>query len=428
MKCFRLILVVVFLLLIMVACSGNEENTDGNSQNADGSTKVTFSYWGGDFDKARMEAIKEEFDKVQPDIEVELVNLPDGEEYSQKQTVMMAANTPYDVIQFAEESYQFASRGVLEDLTPYIEEDGVDLSQFYDVAIDAYTHDDKVYGLPLRVGSVIMLYNKDLFDEHNLDYPNEDWTWDDVMSAGEVIADSDEGIFGMNPIGGWWASTAQVLHSFGGGVLNEEKNVFNLDSPESMEAIEFMKEATWDKNISPSSTQIPEGIDLWTSGKIAMLIDGPWHILSSQANITDFDWNITTAPSGSQHATPIFSNAFHMAKDSKVKDEAWEVIKFWTGEEAQEILAQEHGDTPTNKEIAQSDLYLNLDGEAPENFEMMLTSLDGAFPPQVTSEWGEINRAVDEGMSKMIDLDEPIDKVMPGVKSEIESLLDKMND
>ncbi|WP_054859794.1 extracellular solute-binding protein [Gracilibacillus sp. JCM 18860] len=429
MKRLYLLFMLIFLMLIAVGCNGNADPS--SSETDSDTTKVTFSYWGGgDFDKKRMEAINEEFKKVHPEIEVELVNLPDGEEYSQKQTVMMSAKTPYDVIQFAEESYQFASRGVLEDLTPYIEEDGLDLDQFYPVAIDAYTHDGKVYGLPLRVGSVIMLYNKDLFDQHDLEYPNENWTWDDVVKAGEKIANPEEGIFGMNPIGGWWASTSQTLQSFGGGVLNEEKDAFHLDSPpESRKAIEFMKEVTWDKDIAPSSTQIPEGIDLWTSGKIAMMIDGPWHILSSQANIKEFDWDMTTAPAGSQDATPIFSNAFHMAKDSKVKDAAWEVIKFWTGEEAQKILAQEHGDTPTNKEIAESDLYLDLGGKAPENFEMMLTSLEGAYPPQVTSEWGgEINRIVQEGMSKMVDLDQPIEEVMPGVKSEVEALLQKLKD
>ncbi len=59
---------------------------------------------------------------------------------------------------------------------------------------------------------------------------------------------------------------------------------------------------------------------------------------------------------------------------------------------------------------------------------MMLTSLEGAYPPQVTSEWGEINRIVQEGMSKMVDLDQPIEEVMPGVKSEVEALLQKLKD
>ncbi|MBO0994724.1 ABC transporter substrate-binding protein [Bacillus sp. SD088] len=425
MKKLLFLLTVCLLVFGMAACSSNDEKANGSDGKKNGKTTVSFSYWGGDEDTERMEAIKAEFEKEHSDIEVKLVLLPEGEEYDQKQTVMFSAGTPYDVIQFAEQSLAYASRGVLEDLTPYIEkDDDVDLSQYYDVAIDAYTHNDKVYGMPLRVSSTIMLYNKDLFDKHDLEYPNEDWTWDDVTEAAKIITDPEEGVFGVSGQGGWWAGTAQSLHSYGGSVLSEDKTEFNLDSPESLTAIEKMQELSWDLDVAPTSTQVPEGVDLWISGKIGMQIDGPWWIISSQKN-ADFDWDITTAPAGTQESAPIFSNAFHMAKDSKNKDAAWEVISFWTGKTAQEILAKDHGDIPTMKEVAESDLFLDLDGKAPENFAIMLDGLETAFAPEVSLVWTEVNRVVDEGMARIVDLNESIEDVMPSMKAEIEELLEE---
>lgn len=418
----------IILLVFTVACSSDSGTNDGGkSSSKGGKTKITFSYWGGDSDTERMEKIRDEFYKVNNDIEVELINLPGPPDYDQKQMVMMSSGETYDVIQLAESSYAFAARGVLEDLTPYIEnDDDIDLDDYFENAIDAYTHDGKVYGLPLRLGTVIMLYNKDLFDKHDLDYPTEDWTWDDVIEAGKVITDHSEGIFAVNPLGGWWASTAQFLHSFGGSILNDDYTEFTLDSPESLEALELMQKIVNEYDISPSEAQIPEGVDMWSSGKQAMLIDGPWHIEGSRENVTDFEWDMTIAPKGTQDATPIFSNAFHMPKTSKNKEAAWEVIKFWVGKEAQEILAAEHGETPTLIEVAESDAYLDIGDQAPVNFKASLDATLTSFAPQASLMWTEINNeVVQDAMSRIINLNEPIDEVMPGLRSEVEELLEE---
>jgi len=425
----------IVLLIFTVACSGEDSLTGGNSGDTGNTgdsgsgdkTTIKFSYWGGDTDQARLEKIRDAFYEEYDDIEIELINLPEPPEYDQKQMVMMSSGESYDVIQLAESSYAFAARDVLEDLTPYIEEDDeIDLDDYYENVIDAYTHDDQIFGLPLRVGTMIMLYNKDLFDEHDLDYPNEDWTWDDVIAAGEEITDHDEGIFGVNPLGGWWASTAQFLFSHDASILNDDFTEFVLDSGNSLEAVELMQKITNDYEIAPTEAQIPEGIDMWTSGKQGMIIDGPWHIESSRENVTDFDWDMTVAPKGTQHATPIMSNAFHMPKMSENKEEAWEVIKFFTGKEAQEIFAAEQGETPTLKEVAESDIYLDIGDKDPQNFESIIEATENAVAPEASLMWTEINNeVVQDGLSRIIDLNEPVDEVMPGLRSEVEDLLEE---
>lgn len=418
------------LLVFTMACGesdikDNTSSKDG-SDSKGGKTIIQFSYWGGDQDKERLEAIRDEFYKVNDEIEVELINLPEPPEYDQKQMVMMSSGETYDVMQLAESSSAFAIRGVLEDLTPYIEKDDIDLDDYYENALDVYTHDDKLYGIPLRLGTVIMLYNKDLFDKHDLDYPNENWTWDDVIEAGEKITDHNEGVYGMNSVGGFWGKTAHFLHSYGGSILNEDFSEFMMDSPQSLKAIELMQKMVNEYKISPSESQIPEGVDMWASGKIAMHMDGPWIIEGSRRTVKDFEWDMTLAPKGTQNATPIFSNAFHMSKTSENKDEAWEVIKFFTGKEAQQILATEHSETPTLKEVAESDVYLDTDGLGPDNFEHIIDATLTSFAPEASLMWTEINNeVVQNALSRIIDLNEPIEDVMPGLRSEVEYLLEE---
>lgn len=273
----------------------------------------------------------------------------------------------------------------------------------------------------------MMFYNKDLLDQHGLDYPDEHSTWEEIIEMAEVITNPSEGVFGMNPLGGWWASTSQFTRSHGVRMLSEDFTEFQLDSPEGIDVIEKMRYLVNDLNIAPNDSQIPEGIDLWTSGRQGFLIDGPWHILSSRANIEDFEWDMTSAPTmpGVTDTAPTFSNAFHIANASDNKDAAWEVIKFWTGVEGQEILASEHAETPSRRSVAESDAYLEIGDMGPENFASTLEAVEGAFPPEASLMWSEINEEVQNRLSRIINLEEPVDVEMKALRKDIEPLLEE---
>ncbi|MCK0473261.1 sugar ABC transporter substrate-binding protein [Halalkalibacter sp. APA_J-10(15)] len=413
---------LLMVTLVLVAC-GNNATEDVSSDK----TEIRFAYWGGDFDQTRMENIKAAFEEQNDSIEVELVNVP-GDEYGQHLLTRFASGDVYDIVQLAENSYYFATRGVLEDLTPWAEEDDdFNLDDFYEVGIEAYSHNDRLYGLPLRLGTVMMFYNKDLLDQHGLDYPDENSTWEEIIEMAETITNPSEGVFGMNPLGGWWASTSQFTRSHGVRMLSEDFTEFQLDSPEGIDAIEKMRYLVNDLNIAPNDSQIPEGIDLWTSGRQGFLIDGPWHILSSRANIEDFEWDMTSAPTmpGVADTAPTFSNAFHIANASTNKDAAWEVIKFWTGVEGQEILASEHAETPSRRSVAESDAYLEIGDMGPENFASTLEAVEGAYPPEASLMWSEINEEVQNRLSRIINLEEPVDVEMKALRNDIEPLLEE---
>lgn len=429
-----LVLIMLSALFVLSACGDSDVTIDGSSSSDDNNessggdkTTVRFAYWGGDFDQERMENIKAAFEEENNSIEVDLVNVP-GDEYGQHLLTRFASGDVYDIVQLAEDSYYFSARGVLEDLTPWAEEDeDFDLDDFYEVGIEAYTHRDRLYGLPLRLGTVMMFYNKDLLDEHGLDYPDEDSTWEEIIEMAATITNPSEGVFGMNSLGGWWASTSQFTRSHGVRMLSEDFSEFVLDSEEGVEVIEKMHYLVNDLNIAPNDSQIPEGIDLWTSGRQGFLIDGPWHILSSRANIEDFEWDMTSAPTmpGVEDTAPTFSNAFHISEQSDQKEAAWEVIKFWTGIEAQEILAREYAETPSRRSVAESDVYLDIGDLGPDNFASTLDAVEGAFPPEASLMWAEINGEVQNRLSRIINLEEPIEEEMEALRRDIEPILEE---
>src|SRR5690625_4587859 len=97
-----------------------------------------------------------------------------------------------------------------------------------------------------------------------------------------------------------------------------------------------------------------------------------------------------------------------------------------SGKEAQEIFAAEQGETPTLKEVAESDIYLDIGDKDPQNFESIIEATENAVAPEASLMWTEINNeVVQDGLSRIIDLNEPVDDVMPGLRSEVEDLLEE---
>lgn len=424
--------IVLGLTMVATGCSSNPTATSSSvpgmsdtgkiDEQKKDHTSITMSFWGSDFDKARNEKIKAEFVKVHPEIDVQLVQISNSA-YSQKMLATMASGEPYDVIQLAEAFYGFASKGTLEDLSPYIQRDKMDLNQYYKAAVDAYSYKGKVMGMPIRMGSMIMFYNKTLFDKAGVAYPNDNWTFNDMLQAAKKINNPASGVFGLNAPSSWDAHYGSFIKPRGGSLLTPDRSAFALDSKESMEGLTFMQDLIWKDHVAPQPKEVPQGVNLWTSGKLGMFLDGPWWVLDSQSQIKDFQWDIALPPKDKVSAVPLFSSGLHITKGSKHKDASWEVIKFWTGKTGQSILAQEHGDVPPLKEVANSPEYLDLGGKAPDNFKALIAGAEHAYSPESVVKYEEINNAVGVGLDAAFNLNEPLQAVIPKIKGEVDKLL-----
>ena len=115
---------------------------------------------------------------------------------------------------------------------------GIDTSGYDETALSAFNVDGKQYGVPGNFSNVVLIYNKDLFDQAQIDYPNDDWTWDDALKAAEAIRALDENTYGIyQPI--TFNEFFKVAAQYGGSILNEDKTAFTINSPENLTAAEM---------------------------------------------------------------------------------------------------------------------------------------------------------------------------------------------
>ena len=64
------------------------------------------------------------------------------------------------------------------------------------------------------------------------------WTWDAFEETAKAITDLGGGVKGFGA-GGWWANWGYFVNSAGGSFFNEDRTACNLDSPESINGIEY---------------------------------------------------------------------------------------------------------------------------------------------------------------------------------------------
>ena len=69
----------------------------------------------------------------------------------------------------------FANQGALLPLNDYIEKAGLDLNaRVGETNVAKNSYQGQIYGVADRGGSMMLFYNKDLFDKYGVEYPTED--------------------------------------------------------------------------------------------------------------------------------------------------------------------------------------------------------------------------------------------------------------
>lgn len=196
-------------------------------------------------------------------------------------------------------SEKYMDQGILLDLTDYIAEDeGVDLSNYYDEITDLYSYENRQYALPKDYDTIALWYNKDMFDEAGLEYPDDSWTWEKLIETAQMLTKEDGTQYGF--VGNTDANQEgfyNAVYSYGGYIINDEKTKSGYDDPKTLEAMEMYGELI--KTMPPQQTMAETGnIDLFMSNTAAMSMFGSWYAptFKELAEEGNTQWACTVLP------------------------------------------------------------------------------------------------------------------------------------
>ena len=178
----------------------------------------------------------------------------------------------------------YQSRDVLLDLKPYIDRDGYDLTQLADQGVaDFTTADGGQYGLPRDLNTIVLYYNKTMFDAAGIAYPDDTWDWAKLVEVGEAAHEGRERRRDRRPVGllhrddrhGELLELARLAERRRHHERRQARQTL-LGTPEAAGGIQFLQDLIWKEKIMADPALFAETGDAFEQGKAAMEANGSW--------------------------------------------------------------------------------------------------------------------------------------------------------
>ncbi|MEZ4594222.1 MAG: extracellular solute-binding protein [Chloroflexota bacterium] len=341
---------------------------------------------------APQEQVVADFNASQDQIELVLEIVDADQAYATLATQIAAGNAPDIVGPVGIRGRDFF-RGAWLDLQPLIDAENYDLSDFDPALVQFYVDQQEgQLGLPFAIFPSFLSVNYDLFDEAGLEYPpmeygapyinadGEEVPWDldamrDVALLLTVDANGNDALspdFDKDNIVQFgyyeqWTDFRGAATLFGPGSLVDDNG--NAQVPDNWrEAAKWFYSGMWDEVFYPNG--IYDASDIiagngFESGNVAMSHTHLWYHGCCIGNI-DFTWNLAAMPANAtgEPTAKMHADTFGIMKSSDNPEAAWEVLKFFIGDNAQEMTKM-YGGMPAR--LSLQDTYFDTFAEGIAN-------------------------------------------------------------
>lgn len=188
-------------------------------------------------------------------------------------------------------------------------------------------------------------YNKTMFDEAGIAYPDESWTWDTLAETAAKLTKEDGSQYGFaSPASYNQDGYYNLIYSMGGSVLNEDKTKSGWDLPETIKAMEWWHDNLVTKVMPTQQVMGETSSDvLFGSGKAAMVMQGSWMVAAFKDNeYVDANCDVAVLPKAQDGTRVSIYNGlgWAAAADGPRTEEAWKLLEFLGSEEAQKKQAE----------------------------------------------------------------------------------------
>lgn len=354
-------MMVLVLLVSTVACG--TPASSGTAAPSGAGEKTTIRWWASD-PEAWCEGyrkIVEVYEEQNPSIDIEFSTYPGA--MREKLKAAQAAGTAPDMYM---EMVPRAGESLFLDLTPFMEADGFNPDEiYYQPYFDIWCKlDGATYALPRDIFSTVICYNKKLFDEAGVSYPQEGWTIDEFVETATKLTNVEKKQYGCLFTDDFY-TYFPLIWSFGADQLSEDGSTADgyMNSPNMEKYYTFLNDLIHVRNIAPTPSQMNAfgsqddagggTANMFEVGNIAMMpieryAVGDYHSAGMDIGVVSFpvnedgqQWVYGSMPSWS------------INKDTKHPQETWDFMKFAFGPEGSKIFAETGYFFPAVKSVAQ---------------------------------------------------------------------------
>ncbi|MGD9015343.1 MAG: extracellular solute-binding protein [Candidatus Omnitrophota bacterium] len=356
-----LIIVLVGCVIIGLSGCATEEET--------AKPIITVWHWMTDRQSAFEELAKQYEQENGIRINFELYAPSDS--YSQKVRAAAQCNTLPDIFGILGEKRLFASfvkAGYVLDLYPYMQADGGSWQDsFFAKALavnefipgNSYGVEPGIYGVPLDITTIQMLYNKDLFNKMGLN-PNEPpQSFEEFLAVGRQIKQA--GLQGMVAgLAETWMIDC-LANNFAFNLMGEDKFLATIrgevpyTDPDWIKVLSLFKQMQEEGLLADGVVTMVNKVaeQLFANGKAVFAFNGSWCVNVYRSMNPDLNYGVMLPPKiNSEYPVSIWGGAgssFMVNARSKNREEVVGFLRWLTAEEQQIYLAQATNNLPANK-------------------------------------------------------------------------------
>lgn len=212
---------------------------------ADGRVEVEFWYGLGGATGEIVKNTIEEFNNMQDKYTVIGVTKGDYTETFQEIQAPIASHNPpaLTILEYSQIS-KLADKGALEDLTPYIANSDYNPDDIVPAFYNQGKFGDKIFALPLQGTTQVFYYNSKLMKEIGIENPDEMLdTWEGTLEISKKAKAA--GYMGWEPMYRRY-NLIDLAYANGGKLLSDDGRTVLFNSPEWVEAWQFVRDAIAD--------------------------------------------------------------------------------------------------------------------------------------------------------------------------------------
>ena len=417
-KIVSVLLCATMVTGLAMGCGKSSDNS--SEKTSDGKTKIRMTYWNNE---DTVKTLLDYLEKEVPDVKIEFQFIDNSNYDTVVDTQLSAEEGPDIICESPAAALKHAKLGYLEKVN--------DLGKKYsDAGTNVYSYDGDVYALPGISWFEGTYFNKELFEQNNIELPT---TFDEYLDVCKKFED-----LGIKPLAAGLKSWEPILKNSMAFVTAEYLSTDEgKDFGEKYRNGKTTLEGNWNKYLEKWSEMITDGVytkdmvgidhdqalEEFATGKAAMFCSGPWDL----DTIKDKNPNLkvdmmpfygTKASDGWLIGGP--GCGFAVNKSSKNKDAAMKVLKALSTEEGQKAFWEDNQGGSSYLEGAKFEL--------PEEYASASKALEAGNVYCPWNEWGDAASAHETYGTEMQSYllgEQDLDTTLKNVDSAVKELLEK---
>ncbi|MHB8061657.1 MAG: ABC transporter substrate-binding protein, partial [Ruminiclostridium sp.] len=370
-----------------------------------------------------------EFNKENPNITVEYVELPaDATKKNQTlSTILQAKDKSMDLFLVDTtwpESY--TASGWLEPMDDVLTEK--ERSEYMQNPLGACTIDGHLMALPVFMDAGVLLYRKDLLEKYNYEAPK---TWDEMTEQAKNIMSKEKNVAGF--VSSWkqyenlTCTALEFVKSYGGDIVDDKGNV-KIGTKESGQGIQKMYDMIFKDKITEQGINgytVPDAAAIFNSGNSAFFRAWPSNYV--QANNKEVSSvvgkvGVTSLPAGPDGSYSCLGGwSIGVSPFSAHKEEAKKFAKYFSGAKANKIRALAGGNLPVIQSVYE-DAEVK---KAMPQFEYLKPCADNAAARPKSAYYEEVSAAVQQGVGSVLTGTSKVEDAQKIMQKQIEEIMSR---